>query len=202
MQTVWLKHLKLKCVISVSSNIIAIVFKQVSKTLPICHWSGKQKAPPQTQTIDCAQINKVINYSTYEWFTYSCPCILSYERRQYFITHILTHFSFKEKNNRTNKCLRCFKIALLSVKFIDKLFHILNIHTCKNQCNTSFMLSDENTTSDTLSAENTDIQILRKTKHQTSIQTFIEDQQLSIALYDAILKEWISWETWQIHYII
>lgn len=51
------------------------------------------------------------------------------------------------------------------------------------------MLSDENTTSDTLSAENTDIQILRKTKHQTSIQTFIKDQQLSIALYDAILKE-------------
>lgn len=42
------------------------------------------------------------------------------------------------------------------------------------------MLSDENTASDT---ENTDKQILQKRKHferQTSIQTFIKDQQLSL----------------------
>lgn len=117
MQTVWLKYLKLKCVISAPTNVIANVFKQVSKILSICHWTAKQKTPTQTQTIGCAQINKVpqcshLDESTYEWFTCSCPSILCYVRTQYFIINILTHFNFKEnKNNWTNKCLRCFKIA-------------------------------------------------------------------------------------------
>lgn len=144
MQTVGLKYLKLKCVISASTNVIANVFKQLSKTLPFSHWTAKQITPPQTQTIGCAPVPLCLHLdeSTYGWFNYSCPCILCYLRRQYFIINILTHFNFKEnKNNRTNKCLRCFKIALLSVKFI--LFHILNIRTCKSRCNASYVFTWE-----------------------------------------------------------
>lgn len=84
------------CNISAPTSVIANVFKQVSKTLSICHWTAKQKTPPQTQTIGCAQINKVPQCSH---FPYSCPSILRYARKQYFIINILTHFNFKENKN-------------------------------------------------------------------------------------------------------
>lgn len=76
--------------------------------------------------------------------------------------------------------------------------HILNICTGQSQCNTSYMLSNENT-SDTLSAENTDIRILQ-TKHEASfdpnvsIQKTIINKDHQLSLLNSMMQFYESFE--------